>query len=123
MLFLGLNSAYTFCRKSMLGLKFQELAQKLTAKLEQWQQCCPKLSHWQFSEFLKVVLKLPTNFNEITTLHCSKLEAGKQDKYYEIMSQVAIARGLKFDEKNAILKGSLEYSEVAHNLWISARVI
>ena len=40
-----------------------------------------------------------------------------------IMSLVAIARGLKFDEKNAILKGSLEYSEVAHNLWISARVI
>ena len=58
------------------------------------------------------------------TLHCSKLEAGKEDKYYGIMSLVAIARGLKFDEKNAILKGGLESSsEVAHNLCISARVI
>ena len=57
------------------------------------------------------------------TLHSSKLEAGKQEKYYGIMSLVAIARGLKFDEKNAILKGGLESSEVAHNLCISARVI
>ena len=38
-------------------------------KLRQWQQCCPKLSHWQFSEFLKVSQKLPTTFS-MKIRHC-----------------------------------------------------
>ena len=59
----------------------------------------------------KVIKK---NFNEKTTLHCSKLEPDIKDKNYGIMSLLAFAHRLKIGGKYALSKGILKSNEVAH---------